>query len=111
MDSYYFRRLSLQQDEKTLQTYGFSESSYHPSRPHAVVVRPMTTEEVSEIVKIADKYRVPVTAYGGGTSLEGHFSGVCLCSGYSTIGLITLALKRAFPLFPILIGIGGLNMY
>ena len=64
-----------------LQTYGFSENSYHPSSPHAVVVRPHNTEEVSQIVKIASKFRIPVTAYGGGTSLEGHFSGVSFSIG------------------------------
>lgn len=55
----------------------------------------MTTEEVSEIVKIADRFRVPVTAYGGGTSLEGHFSGVCLYSGHSTICFIILIWDHA----------------
>ena len=64
------------QDPQVLETYGFSENSYHPSAPHAVVVRPRSTEEVSAIVKVANKYRVPVTPYGAGTSLEGHFSGV-----------------------------------
>ena len=48
--------------------------------PHAVVVKPLTTEEVSAIVKIANKYRVPVTPYGAGTSLEGHYGGVSLSS-------------------------------
>ncbi|KAA1477039.1 hypothetical protein DENSPDRAFT_844194 [Dentipellis sp. KUC8613] len=58
-----------------LQTYGFSENSYHPSAPHAVVVRPHSTEDVVAIVDIARKYRIPITAYSGATSLEGHFSG------------------------------------
>ncbi|KAI5124080.1 hypothetical protein M0805_003907 [Coniferiporia weirii] len=62
-------------DPAMLRSYGFSEASYHPSTPHAVVVRPKTTEEVSAVVKIAHKYKIPVTPYGGGTSLEGHFSG------------------------------------
>ncbi|KAH8117132.1 D-lactate dehydrogenase cytochrome oxidoreductase [Phellopilus nigrolimitatus] len=62
-------------DPALLRTYGFSEASYHPTTPHSVVVRPKSTEEVSAIVKIANKYRIPVTPYGGGTSLEGHFSG------------------------------------
>ncbi|KAL5511402.1 DLD1_1 [Sanghuangporus vaninii] len=74
------REGAVNTDSQVLETYGFSENSYHPSRPHAVVVRPLSTEEVSEIVKIASKYGVPVTAYGAGTSLEGHFSG---CSGGS----------------------------
>lgn len=64
------------QDPSILYTYGFSENTYHPSAPHAVVVRPRSTEEVSAIVKIANKYRVPVIPYGAGTSLEGHYSGV-----------------------------------
>ena len=63
-------------DPPVLRSYGYSENSYHPSAPHAVVVRAKSTEEVSAIVKVANKYRIPVTAYGGGTSLEGHFSGV-----------------------------------
>ena len=46
-------------------------------------MRPHSTEEVSTIVKIANKYKIPVTPYGGGTSLEGHFSGVRHISFYS----------------------------
>ena len=63
-------------DGATLRTYGFSENSYHPSSPHSVVVHVKSTEDVSRVMKIANKFRVPVTPYGGGTSLEGHFSGV-----------------------------------
>ncbi|PAV23748.1 D-lactate dehydrogenase cytochrome oxidoreductase [Pyrrhoderma noxium] len=69
------REHAVNTEPKILQSYGFSEASYHPSSPHAVVVRPHSTEEVSTIVKIANKYKIPVTPYGGGTSLEGHFSG------------------------------------
>lgn len=63
-------------EASVLQTYGYSENSYHPSAPHSVVLRVKSTEEVSAVVKIANKYKIPITAYGGGTSLEGHFSGV-----------------------------------
>ena len=63
-------------DPATLKTYGSSENSYHPSSPHSVVVHVKSTEDVSQVMKIANKYRVPVTPYGGGTSLEGHYSGV-----------------------------------
>jgi D-lactate dehydrogenase (cytochrome) len=41
-----------------------------------VVVYPRSTEDVVKIVKIAIKYRMPVTAYSGATSLEGQFRGV-----------------------------------
>jgi FAD binding domain len=44
--------------------------------PHSVVVYPNSTEDVVKIVKIARKYRMPVIPYSGGTSIEGHFSGV-----------------------------------
>jgi D-lactate dehydrogenase (cytochrome) len=46
------------------------------------VVRPATTQEVSEVVKICHERKIPMTAYSGGTSLEGHFSqqrgGICI---------------------------------
>jgi len=38
--------------------------------PHSVVVYP---ESTADIVKIATKYRMPITPYLGATSLEGHF--------------------------------------
>ncbi|KAI0054940.1 hypothetical protein BV25DRAFT_1816330 [Artomyces pyxidatus] len=62
-------------DPDVLQTYGFSENSYHGSAPHTVIVRPQSTEDVVRIVEVARKYRLPVTAYSGATSLEGHFAG------------------------------------
>ena len=43
----------------------------------SVVVYPSTTEEVAVIVKIATKYKVPITVYSGATSLEGHYRAVC----------------------------------
>jgi len=81
-------------DPHALKTYGSSENSYHPESPHAVIVgqlqssaiqllsgfqvRPHSTEDVVQIVNVARKYRVPITAYSGATSLEGHFSGVIM---------------------------------
>ncbi|KAL5634746.1 hypothetical protein ACGC1H_002697 [Rhizoctonia solani] len=62
-------------DPDVLKAHGFSENSYHPSAPHSVVVIAHSTEDVIKIVKIANKYRIPITAFSGGTSLEGHFGG------------------------------------
>ncbi|XP_006462662.1 hypothetical protein AGABI2DRAFT_186545 [Agaricus bisporus var. bisporus H97] len=42
---------------------------------HDVVVFPRSTEDVVKIVKIATKYRMPITPYSGGTNLEGHTRG------------------------------------
>ena len=63
-------------DPDSLQNYGHSDNSYHPTSPHSVVVRPRSTEDVVHIVNIARKYRIPIVPYSGATSLEGHFSGV-----------------------------------
>lgn len=52
-----------------LYTYGFDSSIYHHNPD--VVVQPISTEEVSEIMKIAYKYEVPVTPRGAGTGLCG----------------------------------------
>lgn len=46
------------------------ESWHVPHRPDAVAF-PHSTEEVSEIVQICARHRIPVVAYGTGTSLEG----------------------------------------
>ncbi|KAJ3744008.1 FAD-linked oxidase-like protein [Lentinula detonsa] len=75
-------------DEDTVSTnpedvynHGFSVNDYHPGISHSVVVYPSSTEDVVKIVKIATKYRMPITAYAGATSLEGQFR------GYSTGGI------------------------
>ncbi|OAP56665.1 glycolate oxidase, subunit GlcD [Fonsecaea erecta] len=48
----------------------------------SVVVYPGTTEEVSELVKVCHRRRIPITPYSGGTSCEGHYvphmGGVCI---------------------------------
>ncbi|KAJ6546996.1 D-lactate dehydrogenase cytochrome oxidoreductase [Mycena capillaripes] len=59
----------------TVKTAGSSENSYHPASPHSVVVRAKSTEDVVKAVNIAREFKVPITAYSGATSLEGHFSG------------------------------------
>ncbi|KAF8589950.1 hypothetical protein K439DRAFT_1331175 [Ramaria rubella] len=63
-------------DKAELATYGSSDNSYHPSSPHSIVVHVKTTADVVNVVRVARKFRIPVTAYAGGTSLEGHFGGV-----------------------------------
>ncbi|MBA7537842.1 hypothetical protein ES705_30112 [subsurface metagenome] len=42
-----------------------------PDRWADIIVRPETTEEVSNIVKIANKYKIPIVPRGGGADLVG----------------------------------------
>ncbi|KAF9553236.1 hypothetical protein CPC08DRAFT_673450 [Agrocybe pediades] len=62
-------------DPDDLHDHGFSENDHHPGMNHSVVVYPESTEDVVQIVKIATKYRAPITAYSGATSLEGQYRG------------------------------------
>ncbi len=48
-----------------------TDSSMHRRMPD-VVVRPETAKEVSDIVKLANEYKVPVVGRGAGTALCGH---------------------------------------
>ncbi|KAG8816802.1 hypothetical protein FRC17_000175, partial [Serendipita sp. 399] len=65
----------VSKEKKILETYGYSPNSYHSEHLHSMIVRVLSTEDVVKVVNVARKYRIPVTAYSGGTSLEGHFSG------------------------------------
>ncbi|MFM9940340.1 MAG: FAD-binding oxidoreductase [Hyphomicrobiaceae bacterium] len=48
--------------------------TWHESQLPDAVVWPETTAEVAEIVAVASEYRVPIIAFGAGTSLEGHIN-------------------------------------
>lgn len=47
------------------------DASAYPARPPGIVVRPDTSEEISEIVKLANRHRVPIIPRGGGTQYGG----------------------------------------
>lgn len=66
----------LSTDQDVLVAHGTSLNHHHPSSVHSVVVYPRSTEDVVKIVNISRKWRIPITPYSGGTSLEGHTSGV-----------------------------------
>ena len=72
-------------NEGDLQSHSGSDWSSYITKEHEkpfLVVYPSTTEEVSKLVKICHDRRIPVTAYSGGTSLEGQYSatrgGICI---------------------------------
>jgi len=60
-------------DPDDLHVHGYSENDYHPGSSPCVVVFPNSTEDVVKIVKIANKYKMPLVPYSGATSLEGNF--------------------------------------
>jgi len=51
--------------------HGRDESFYDPMPPQAVIFV-QSSEEVVEAVSLCRSHRVPIIAYGAGTSLEGH---------------------------------------
>jgi D-lactate dehydrogenase (cytochrome) len=53
------------------QQHGHTTTWLKTQAPDAVIF-PGTTEEVQEIVRICAAHRVPIVAFGTGTSLEGH---------------------------------------
>ncbi|MCJ1320529.1 D-lactate ferricytochrome c oxidoreductase [Xylographa vitiligo] len=62
-----------------------SEWSSHPTtatESPAFILFPESTEEVTRVVKICNRRRIPIVAFSGGTSLEGHFAntrkGICI---------------------------------
>ncbi len=57
-------------DPDIIESYTHDETLYIKNTPLAVI-KPANTEEVKELVKWAIKYKVPVTARGGGTGLSG----------------------------------------
>jgi glycolate oxidase len=71
-------------DEDSLKLYSEDETedlSFFPD----VIVSPLSAQEVSGILKIANQYKLPVTPRGGGTGLSGGalavHGGICLSLG------------------------------
>jgi D-lactate dehydrogenase (cytochrome) len=57
------------------QQHGRDESPYDITPPDCVVF-PTNDAEVAEVVRMCARHRVPVIAYGAGTSIEGHIMAV-----------------------------------
>jgi D-lactate dehydrogenase (cytochrome) len=57
--------------ESVLELHSKDES-FHQRRKPEVVVWPLRTEEISQILKMANEKQIPVTPWGAGTSLEGN---------------------------------------
>jgi glycolate oxidase len=68
-------------DSELLTKYSKDETEDLIFQPE-VVVKPANTKEVSEIIKFANEYKIPVVPRGGGTGLSGGalnvYGGICL---------------------------------
>ncbi|WP_040681220.1 FAD-binding oxidoreductase [Paenisporosarcina sp. TG20] len=58
-------------NEGILDQHSKDESYHKPFLPDAVIF-PVSAEEVSNVMKVAEKYKIPLIPFGLGTSLEGH---------------------------------------
>jgi glycolate oxidase len=57
-------------DKETLERYSYDETPHGIHELPEVVVKPQKTEQVAEILKLADQKRIPVTFRGQGTGLS-----------------------------------------
>ncbi|WP_349408282.1 FAD-binding oxidoreductase [Pseudalkalibacillus sp. SCS-8] len=67
----FLREDQVSKNETVLEQHSRDESYHDPHTPD-IVVFPESTEEVRDIVKMADKYETPIVPFGIGSSLEGH---------------------------------------
>lgn len=59
-------------ENQTVRELHGRDESYHEECLPDLVVFPETTKQVSEVVKLANNYKIPVVPFGLGSSLEGH---------------------------------------
>jgi len=68
-------------DEETIKLYSKDETEDLSFNPEAVI-KPTSSKQISEILKLANQYKIPVTPRGGGTGLSGGslsvYGGICL---------------------------------
>ena len=66
---------AISTDDEDLHTHGFSDwSTSNIDQLPVAVAYPKSTSDVSKIAAVCYKYRMPMTPYSGGSSLEGNFS-------------------------------------
>jgi D-lactate dehydrogenase (cytochrome) len=63
-------------DTAAIREHHSHGESYHAPAPPDVVCFPRSTTEVAGILQISAAHRVPVIAFGAGTSLEGHVNAI-----------------------------------
>jgi D-lactate dehydrogenase (cytochrome) len=61
--------ISFQETDKHMHA---KDRSFHKAVTPQLVIWPKNTKEISRILSLANKQNIPVTAWGGGSSLEGN---------------------------------------
>lgn len=67
---------NVSDDTFNLLAYARDGSPLASPKPPGIIVRPGSTEEISQIVKLANMHRIPVTPRGGGSSYTGDFQAI-----------------------------------
>lgn len=67
--------VTINTNKYKLDCHGHGES-YHAVKAPSCILYPSTVESISSIVKICTKYKVPIIAFGQGTSVEGHVNAI-----------------------------------
>lgn len=62
-------------ENELLQHSDSAFNTHHPleNQKPEIILFPHTTEQISQIVKLCNTYKVPIIPYSGGSSLEGHY--------------------------------------
>jgi D-lactate dehydrogenase (cytochrome) len=63
-------------DARAVRDHHSHGESYHPPAAPDIVCFASTTDEVAEIVRISQRFQLPIIPFGAGTSLEGHVHAV-----------------------------------
>ncbi|MBG0764888.1 MAG: FAD-binding oxidoreductase [Tissierellales bacterium] len=84
-------------DKEKMENYSHDETPEEYAHMPEVVITPTTTEQISEVMKLANKHLIPVTPRGAGSGLSGGaiptFGGILLSDFlYHKIFLILLIL-------------------
>src|SRR5690349_2378210 len=84
-------RVSTGDSERVLHS---EDMTFHEAHLPDAVVYPISTAEVSAVLRLASEHAIPVTPFGAGSSLEGH---VIPVAGGITVDLSRLTDVKLFP--------------